>query len=122
MALVSLMYMGKVNYSLDNVRYELFAKKSKTSEKLPPTMDAFDHHLHRANFQAYIWTHATDQYLDICPINNGWKVHESGHLVVATRPRVVLDFTLCGCSGNCSSKRCKCRKEDLACTDGRLQM
>ena len=53
-ALVSLMYVGKVNSSLGNVRYKLFAKKSKTSEKLPPTMDVFDHHLHRANFQAYI--------------------------------------------------------------------
>ena len=77
-ALVSLMYMGKVNSSLDNVRYELFAKKSKTSEKLPPTGDSFHHHLRRA---AYIWTHATVQYLDICPINNGRKVDESGPLV-----------------------------------------
>ena len=30
-ALVSLMYVGKVNSSLNNVRHELFAKKSKTS-------------------------------------------------------------------------------------------
>ena len=52
--LVSLMYVGKINSSLDNVRHELLAKKSKTSEKLPPTMDAFDHHPRRANFQAYI--------------------------------------------------------------------
>ena len=114
--------MGKVNSSVDNLRYELFAKKSETSEKLPPTMDAFDHHLCRANLQAYIWTHSKDQYLDICPINNRWKVDESGHLIpvlmeLPPSSDVVLDFRQCDCSGNCSSKQCKCRKEDLVCSD-----
>ena len=61
-ALASLMYVGKVNSSLDNVRYKLFAKNSKTSEKLPPTMDAFHHHLRRTNFQAYIWKYCIVQH------------------------------------------------------------
>ena len=71
------------------------------NNKREATMDAFHHHLRRANFQAYILTHATDQYLDLCPIKNGWKVDESGHLVpvlmeLPPAPDVVLDFTLCG--------------------------
>ena len=81
-------------------------------------MNAFDHHLLGANFKAYIWKHATDQYLDICPINDGWKVNESCHLVpVPPAHDFVLDFTLCGCSGNCSSKRVSAEKEDLVCSD-----
>ncbi|KAH1166854.1 hypothetical protein KIL84_016026 [Mauremys mutica] len=57
--------------TVDNVHYELFAKK-KINEKLPPTMDSFGQHLKRANLQSDMWKHATIQHLQVSLVNNCW--------------------------------------------------
>ena len=119
--LVCLMYNSKKT-DLNAVRYELFSKKKLSSDKLPPTMDAFTHHLKRVNYQSFIWLHAHEQFLNLPqPQNNGWKI-EKGELLPVymsnpPAPDVVLTFTECKCKGNCSTRRCKCRHGDLMCTD-----
>lgn len=55
--LTFLAYYGKACTFLDKLRYELFSNKTFSSDKLPPTMDAFTQQLKRANYQAYIWLH-----------------------------------------------------------------
>ena len=80
-SLVSMMYAGRDEVSLHAVGYDLFAKKNKTSEKLPPTMNAFKQHIKPANYQAYIFSNAAVQYLSASPVNNGWALDENGHLV-----------------------------------------
>ncbi len=121
-SLVSLLYCGKKLETLDLVRYELFAKKHKQNEKLPPTMDSFRLHLKRANFQSFIWNHATVPYLKVSPIDNGWILDDDGHLVpsmmlLPPAPEAILAFTQCGCQADCSTRRCRCRKDDVVCSD-----
>ena len=70
-SLVMLMYLDKLLPSLDDMRYKMFAKNNSANEKLPPTTDSFQPHLKRANYQSYIWMHATTQFMDITPVNNG---------------------------------------------------
>ena len=47
--------------SLNKLQYAMFAKKGLTSERLPPTCDAFIQHLKRVTFQAFIWKNAIIQ-------------------------------------------------------------
>ena len=121
-SLLSKMYCGNVRESLDVVRYELFSKKNKRNEKLPPTMDAFTLHLKRANFQSYIWLHATTPFLHLNPLGNGWILDGEGHMVPnrmrqPSAPDAVLTFKKCGCKRMCQTRNCRCFKEGLVCTD-----
>jgi hypothetical protein len=122
-SLVSLAYSGNIYDSLNDLRYELFCKKNLSSEKLPPTEDAFVLHLKRANYQAYIWIHALQPLLRLPSlIGNGWKRDESGGVVPhqMTRPaapEAFLVFVKCGCQTGCYTLRCKCHKESMLCSD-----
>ena len=119
---VSLLYCGKPAENTDEVRYDLFAKKGFSSEKLPPTSDALNMHIKRANYQAHIWKSTTKQYLNMpSPVDAGWTIEEG--IVVPMKmtkypaPEPLLDFTKCSCKGDCLTRRCKCRKENMTCTD-----
>ncbi len=116
-------YAGKAMDSLDDVRYEIFSKKGHCSEKLPPTMDAACLHIRRANYQAFIWNSAHEQYQQLpTPLQAGWNLNENGQIVPElmtqpAAPEALLDFVKCGCRTECSNMRCKCRKDSVLCTD-----
>ena len=122
-SLVSLVYCGKPFSSLNTLRYELFSRKSLASEKLPPTEDAFGLHLKRANYQVFMWNHASEQNLQMpSPVGNGRKLDENGQVVplqmtLPPAPEVVLTFVKCGCQNGCHTLRCKCRKDNLLCSN-----
>jgi len=122
-SLISVLYGGSPTESLDSIRYELFAKKSYSNEKLPPTTDAFQEHLKRANYQTFILAHATQQYLKLpSPETSGWMKDGQQQLVPRrmsqpAAPDAVLVFVKCGCKSDYRYRRCGCRKEDMMCTD-----
>ncbi len=122
-ALTSLVYNRKKMANLNQLRYELFCSKKANSEKLPPTMDAFMQHLKRVNYQSFIWLHAHQKDLNLPnPADCGWKLNESGQLVPdpmtkAAAPDTLLVFVECACKGNCETRRCRCRREDMVCSD-----
>jgi len=60
---------------VDTCRHRLFLKAKKALEFLPPTKDALDLHLQRANYQAKIWINAGDaSYKAEDPIATGaWE-------------------------------------------------
>ena len=59
--------------ALNDARYELFSKRKLSSEKLPPTDDAFEKHIQRVNYQCFIWNNATRPILNLpSPIGRGW--------------------------------------------------
>jgi len=120
---VSCLYNDTLSENIDDIRYELFSKKGSSSERLPPTSDALKEHTKRANYQSYIWKSATKQNLNLpSPVEAGWTTDENSSIVPKKMtqqpaPEAVIDFTRCSCKTDCSTGRCKCRKENLPCTD-----
>ena len=70
-------------------------------------MDAFQQHLKQANYQTFIWAHATQQYLKL-PLSetSGWMKDGQQQLVPRwmsqpAAPDAVLVFVKCGCKSDC---------------------
>ncbi len=103
-------------------RYNIFAKKGLSSDKLPPTYDAYINHIKRVNYQLYIWTHADQAMLNIPqPIGIGWQLEDGKlvpiHTTKESAPDTILEFIYCGESCKCKTQCCSCRKQGLICTD-----
>ncbi len=56
---------------VNEARLELFCKKSRNLENLPPTQDALAKHIKRVAYQAGIWTTASNRTSAI-PFPNDW--------------------------------------------------
>ena len=115
--------------STNMLRLEMFTaplarkKGPPETQSLPPTSDALRKHTTRANYQAYIWKHALDSDIDIpSPNGHGWLMDIDGNLSIDwmdqdPAPQAVLENISCGCTKDCSSKKCSCKKAGLECTD-----
>lgn len=104
---------------VDRVRMEVFCRRTRDVERIPPTSDALLQHLRRSVFQASIWASA---YLSEIPQQDpeahGWRSVE-GKLVPiwVTLPLAteVLSINVkCSCTKPCV--KCKCRSVNLKCT------
>ena len=55
------------------------------------------------------------------PENYGWEKHKNRWLPVMTKlppaPDAIIHLVKCGCTKQCASNRCQCRKNGLSCTD-----
>ena len=75
------------------------------------------------NYQCYIYKSATRRYLNLpSPSEAGWIKDNDEHMVPVKikqqhAPETLLNFTRYSCKSECLSPRCKCKKEDLVCTD-----
>ena len=105
------------------VSRELFCKKNKSLENLPPTQDALLQHARRAVFQTNIWTSSLQNIQDIpTPEDWGWRKQENSWKPIwMTLPEAASacnELIRCGCKSTrgCST-RCKCAKAGLSCTD-----
>lgn len=45
-------------------------------------------------------------YLQLSPVNNGWAIESTGHLIPA--PEAILVFVQCDRESTCATRRCKC--------------
>lgn len=112
--------------SVDKVRRDLFATKSKPMKNLPPTADALKQHTLRASYQAgYIWGQA-----DICsssepakhfsPANWGWHSVDNQWTPKWTiQPQIwemCREIVKCSCKQLCTSKKCSCVAAGVFCT------
>ena len=123
---IALLYGGKHYDILDELRYQLFEVKVKTSSKtaihpkqLPPTSAAAKYHSLRTFFQVRTWM--GEYYSDVlCPEQYGWEKRNDilqpimTHLDPASE--YLLSITKCGCKGTCNSRRCSCRKNGIECS------
>lgn len=106
---------------VNDARLELFARKQRSFDSIPPTQAALLEHAKRAAYQAgVIWSQATvSQPETQSPGNWGWiqeadvwKIFWSTLPPVAT---ICQELTKCGCTTQCRG-RCKCYKYGLSCT------
>lgn len=111
---------------LNGLRYRMFCDPNRAKEprQLPPSQDALQQHVQRANYQAAIWKAALQaQPVQPSPLEHGWQDNGDGCLAVkwtetGIAPKEVLALVRCNChTGHCSSRRCTCYKTSLPCTD-----
>lgn len=107
---------------IDAVRLDMFARKQRPYDSIPPTKAALTEHTKRATYQAgCIWSQATCCHMEIdSPGEWGWKKHgNTWKIFWTTLPPVAescKELTKCGCKTQCFG-RCKCYKFGLPCTN-----
>lgn len=106
---------------VNEARQELFAKKSRTLDNIPPTQEALLQHTKRALLQGgFFWGQCClKEQVIPTPSGWGWYRDENSWLPKWTNLPQVKDacyeLIRCGCKSSCSS-RCKCVKAHLVCT------
>ena len=119
---VCLLY-GSTSYTdVNSLRYHMFAAKATQSEHLPPTKDALQQHVLRANYQAGIWMRSLQARPEIPdPAGNGWRVVDDcltvEWMLQRPPPDELLVLVHCRCQTGCASGRCSCVLAGLPCTD-----
>ena len=110
--------------SLDFVstRYYLFKRCNAESAKLPPTLCAFKKHITRAFFQLSIWSEASKSHIITHdPLDYRWEINNGKIVPVTTdieiAAKAIIELVACNCGGECSNLRCKCKKNNVSCTD-----
>ena len=107
---------------INAVRLDMFARKQRPYDSIPPTKAALTEHTKRATYQAgCIWSQATCCHMEIdSPGEWGWKKHgNTWKIFWTTLPPVAescKELTKCGCKTQCFG-RCKCYKFGLPCTN-----
>ena len=117
-------YGGKQNdvKTLPQLRWYLFSKFQHDTSSLPPTMSALKYKIFRAHFVCMVLkrSHLPFQYLPDA-INYGWEQNEMSLDPIMTdnlpAPIALIELSMCKCQTGCKTKRCKCLKNDLVCTD-----
>ena len=106
---------------VNNARLDLFARKQRSFDAIPPTRAALIEHTRRAVYQAScIWEQAlTCGTEDISPADWGWKLKDNiWEVVWAKLPPIgesCQQLTKCGWKLDCRG-RCKCFGLRLLCT------
>ena len=104
----------------NEARKQLFTRKTRAVENMPPTKAALEQHMKRAAFQAHVWCKSleTDPQLP-SPADWGWVKEESGWqslwTTLAEASQGCYELIHCGCKKACTN-RCKCKKSALKCT------
>ena len=86
-------------------------------ETLPPTKGAVAQHALHAYLQTRDWILL--QSMSLNPSDYGWTLGVHGYEPVPTldpmAPECLLKFTSCNCHGDCSNRRCSCKKNGVMC-------
>ena len=106
---------------LNSCRRQLFTKKCRSLELLPPTSDAFLLHVKRAVLQGvHVWGQSLHRHPQpVCPSKWGWIKEDTQWIPLwMTLPKVskvCRELIHCSCKKGCTN-RCKCVKANLTCT------
>jgi hypothetical protein len=105
---------------INESRYQLFCKKNRSLENLPPTKDALLLHIQRAIYQSGVWTSCLNFNLVApSPTLFGWKLEDEKlvpiWMTLSEAAKACSELIKCNCKKEC--RRCKCFKANLPCTD-----
>lgn len=109
--------------SIPDLRWHLFCKHLAESSKLPPTVGAFEEHIERVRVQSSVWCQATVMWQRLFnPLKHGYYQNDHGEILpttmkVPSAPQAIVELVRCQCKAHCTTKRCSCRRHNLACTD-----
>lgn len=105
---------------IDEARKEMFTKKGRAMESIPPTRGALIQHIKRAVYQGgHCWGQATAVAQKLPPPDDwGWVNPPTWKPLWTTLPEASIssrELISCGCKKGCAG-RCKCKKAALKCT------
>lgn len=106
---------------VNEARKNLFSKKGKPLESIPPTQSALLEHTKRASLQAgHCWGQALKLQPKLpSPGDWGWTQTANGWqpfwTAIPSITECCRELTRCGCKKNCTG-RCSCFKAELSCT------
>jgi len=107
--------------SVNVCRKELFARKNRSIENIPPTKNALELHIKRAIYQSvHVWSNSLlSQPIFVSPSEWGWELEEGIWnpiwITVPQASEICSALVKCACKQGCKS-RCKCYKACLQCT------
>lgn len=107
---------------VNEARRELFSKKGRSLENIPPTQDALLLHVKRTIYQSGIWSTCHNEMPDIStPDNWGWRFSDSMWqplwMTLPEASKVCTELIKCSCKPKNGCTRCKCVRSGLTCTD-----
>ena len=115
--------MPKLFYKniLLNILWPIHIKSQVDSEMLALTQATLDFKTKRSHFIRRIWCNADEVSLFIFdPEKFGRNMmdnlDEAGLTDLAPVPNIFAELKFCSCQRNCKSVRCKCKKNNLTCT------
>lgn len=119
-AIFQYIYQGP-DIELGQLRYIMFSRKAVVGlikpETLPPTQGAAIQHSLRAYLQTRDWILL--QSMSLNPCDFGWTLGVHGFEPIPTlhpmAPDKLLKLTSCNCHGDCSNRRCSCKKNGVTC-------
>ena len=119
-AIFQYLYHGP-NLTLGEIWYKMFSRKAVAGmikpETLPPTEGEAVQHSLRAYLQTRDWILL--QSMSLNPCDYGWTLSVHGYEPVPTldpmAPENLLKFISFNCHGDCSSRRCTCKKNGVMC-------
>ena len=105
---------------INEARQQLFAKKGRTMDAIPPTKATLLQHIKRAAYQGgHCWGRALEVAPELpSPGDWGWVDPKDWKPFWTTLPEASLtsrELVRCGCKKGCKG-RCKCKKAGLKCT------
>ena len=106
--------------NINDARQELFTKKGRGMDAIPPTKDALIHHIKRAVYQGgYCWGRSLEAAHELpSPADWGWTNPNEWRPLWTTLPQASQssrELLCCGCRKGCRGN-CKCTKAALKCT------
>jgi hypothetical protein len=107
-----------------DARWWLFKQKQAQAEPPPPQLKVtLAHVIERAHYQSMIWNSDIIANPEIpSPDKYGWNLADGIYTPIRTHlyaaPDAVTQLVKCGCKQTrCSSQQCKCKRNNLLCTD-----
>lgn len=106
---------------VNHARKHLFGTENRPLLLIPPTAAALKQHTLRAAYQVgQIWGRADILESPPEPSEWGWKITENGWKPIWSKMPGIWqgcrELEKCGCSRDCNTMRCQCRKNELPCT------
>lgn len=107
--------------NINTARRILFTQGSRSLENIPPTFNCLQKHILRSCYQATNWSNALlKQRPHLDPVVWGWKKSGKGFVPLWSdlpdASEACRELIKCGCKKKCRG-RCKCRKNELSCTE-----
>ena len=108
--------------TISQLRWYLYSKFQCDVEKLPPTAAALKYKIFRSHFVTLVLKRSLNQIQNIpSALNYGWESCDKVYNPIMTdelpAPLALIELSVCGCKTKCTTRRCKCFKNKLPCTD-----
>ena len=105
---------------VNDARKDLFCRKSRSMDRIPPIQNALLQHSQQEIYQAEIWITSTQvQHMIPSPQGFAWTKTSSTQLwqpvwmTISEVSEVCSELIKCSCKGDCIN--CKCGETNLAC-------